>query len=148
MSNILKISEAASLALHTAVFLAENPKKLVSTKDIASALQVSEAHLSKVLQRLVKVGLAKSTRGPKGGFMLGKDSDTVSLLDVYEAIEGSLILRDCLFGIRICAGKSCILGGLVETLNKQVKEYLAKTKLSELTSVYRKEENVNTQKYN
>jgi DNA-binding IscR family transcriptional regulator len=64
MSNILKISEAASLALHTTVILAANPNRLVSTKKLASQLHASEAHLSKVLQRLEKADIVNSTRGP------------------------------------------------------------------------------------
>jgi len=136
MSNVLKVSEAASLALHTMVLLAANPGADLSTKKIASTLRVSEAHLSKVLQRLSKVALVRSARGPKGGFMLGRDGKEITLLEVYEAIEGPLAPSDCLLGTRICGGKECILGEVLETTNKQVREYLARTKLTDLTSVY------------
>jgi Rrf2 family protein len=145
MSSILRISEAASLALHSMVLLAASPDRLIPTREIASGLHVSEAHLSKVLQRLARVGLVKSTRGPKGGFMLGKAGDEVSLLDVYESIEGPLMPTKCLFDAQICGGEKCILGGLLETVDKQVREYLAETRLSELTSVYKSGKNANIQ---
>ena len=135
MSNILKISEAASLALHTMTLLAARSDSLFPTGEVASTLQVSEAHLSKVLQRLARVGLVKSIRGPKGGFKLSRDGHTITLLEVYEAIEGPLRLGACLMGAPICSG-NCILGGLVGTINKEVHEYLAKPKLSELKNVY------------
>lgn len=145
MSNVLKISEATSLALHSMVLLAANPDSLISTREIASKLHVSEAHLSKVLQRLAKVGLVKSIRGPKGGFMLGRPAGEVTLVDVYESIEGPLVPSKCLLGTQICGGEKCILGGLLETVDKQVREYLAGTRLSELTSVYRSRESANAQ---
>lgn len=131
MSNILRISDAASLALHTAVILASKPEKLVSTKELAEILQASEAHLSKVLQRLEKSGIVQATRGPKGGYKLRKNSDQVTLLEVYEAIDGKLSYGNCLLSECICTG-DCIMGKLLSDLNKQVKDYLSKTKLNEL----------------
>jgi len=136
MANMLRISDAASLALHAAVMLAVNPGKEVSTRRIASQLNASEAHLSKVLQRLAKAGLVTSTRGPKGGFTLQKRADKVRLLDVYETIEGPLVPNHCLLGTPICDGK-CIFGDLLETVDRQIGDYLAGTNLSELTDVYR-----------
>lgn len=136
MSQILKISEAASLALHTMTLLAGDPLKKSTTNQIATTLQVSEAHLSKVLQRLAKVGLVKSIRGPKGGFMIGKPPERISLLDVFQAIEGPLEQDDCLLGLPVCIGQ-CILGGLVEKVNQQVKDHLASTYLSELAGTFK-----------
>lgn len=154
MSNLLKISDAASLALHAMVLLAANPGREISTRQIASELRASEAHLSKVLQRLGKVGLVTSTRGPKGGFMLGRKADEITLLDVYEAIDGPLVPNNCLLGTPICGGERCILGDLLETVGGQVGEYLATTTLPELTSIYlsktrqRGEEDIDAQKDN
>lgn len=145
MSNVLRISEAASLALHSMVFLAANPGKLITTREIASKLHASEAHLSKVFQRLARVGLVKATRGPKGGFMLGKPANEITLLNVYESIEGPLVPSKCLLGAPICSGEKCILGGLLEMVDKQVREYLTETRLSELTSVYKRTKNANAQ---
>lgn len=135
MTTVLRISQAASLALHTMVFLAANPDSPISTGEVASALRVSEAHLSKVLQRLAKVGLVKSVRGPRGGFVLGKGSDRIALLDVYESIEGPLVASNCLLDAPACGGEPCILGGLLEAMSKQVREYLAGTRLSELAHI-------------
>lgn len=147
MQNILKISDAASLALHTTALLAAVPDKLMSTGEFASMLKVSEAHLSKVLQRLVKSRIVKSVRGAKGGFTLAKSGDEISLLDIFEAIEGPFQPSNCLLESRVCGGKDCILGGLLEQLNTSVKEYLTKTKLSSLTHIYRRIKD-NAQKYN
>ena len=136
MSSTLKISEAASLALHTTVLLAANADRLLSTHEIAETLGVSEAHLAKVMQRLHHAGLVRSIRGPKGGFGLAKPGARIALLDVYQAIEGPLGAETCLLGRRVCRGKKCVLGGLLGAVNKQVRDYLSKTKLSELTHVY------------
>ena len=140
MSKVLQISEAASLALHSMVLLASKPRRVFSVREMASALRVSEAHLSKVLQRLAKIGLVRSHRGPKGGFVLGKASDKITLLEVYEAIDGPLLSSKCLFNTPICSGEQCIFGDLLESTSKRYRAYLEGMKLSELTDVYEKED--------
>lgn len=134
---VLRISEAASLALHTIVMLAENVGSLLSTGHIASKLGVSEAHLAKVLQRLSKAGYVKSTRGPGGGFVLAKRLDEVRLLDIYELIEGPLEPTTCLLNKPVCNGH-CILGGLLGSLNRQVRERLSELTLSSLVPAQRR----------
>jgi Rrf2 family protein len=136
MTNMLKISEAASLALHTTVMLAADPDNLYSTNELASAIHASKAHLSKVLQRLEKSDIVKSTRGPNGGFKLTKSGNDITLLEVYEAIDGKLYPSNCLLSECICNG-DCIMGKLLGDLNNQVRDYLIKTKLSMLTSIYK-----------
>ncbi len=136
MGNVFRISDAASLALHSMVLLAANEDQVLSTREIAATLQVSQAHLSKVMQRLRRVGLVESIRGPTGGFKLGKPGEQISLLEVYEAIEGALTATYCLLGTPICRGEKCILGDLLETVNRETREYLAGTSLSDLTDVY------------
>lgn len=133
----LRISDAASLALHSMVLLAAKPDKPLTTHEVAAELRVSEAHLSKVFQRLAKAGLVNSTRGPGGGFILGKPADAVSLLDVYETIDGPLTGQDCLLGDPTCQGKACLLGGLVKAVNEQMRNYLSSTRLADVTTTYR-----------
>lgn len=128
----LKISEAASLAIHTMVVLAANPNKSVSTGEIASALHVSKDHLSKVLQRLAKAGFVKSQRGPKGGFTLEKPGDSITLLDVYESIEGAFAVHNCFLTVRVCGADECVVGKILHDANARYKEFLTGAKLTEL----------------
>jgi Rrf2 family protein len=132
MSGVLKISDAASIAIHAMVYLASlKDGRLASTKEIANTYGVSEAHLSKVIQRLAHSGLVKTFRGPNGGISLAKSPDKITLLNVYESIEGSLSSSACLLGTKKCGGAGCILGDLLQSLNKQVKTRLSGTKLSD-----------------
>ncbi|HBG48509.1 MAG TPA: Rrf2 family transcriptional regulator [Cyanobacteria bacterium UBA9971] len=130
MSNILKISEAASIALHAMLILASKGNKLVSVKDIAGKLNISENHLSKVLQRLAKAGLVVSIKGNKGGFRLAKNPDTINFLEIYEAIDGKFKPSACLLNKPSCS-HACIMGDLMNSINKQIEEYFSKTKLTE-----------------
>ncbi len=138
MASILKISDAASLAFHAVVYLAANEDRLISTGEMAETLKVSENHLSKVLQRLTRAGLVRSIRGPKGGYLLKRSAQNITLLEVYEAIEGKLVATDCLLGEPVCDRKHCILGGLLASVDSQARDYLASKKISELTGAFEK----------
>ncbi len=128
--TILKISEAASLALHSMIILAKNQNRLVSVKEIAQELDVSANHLSKVMQRLNKAGLIDSIKGYNGGFKLIEKPENINFLKIYELIDGKLSDCSCLLSKHHCKG-DCILSDLVVSVNKQVRDKFEKTKLSE-----------------
>ncbi|OFZ82724.1 MAG: hypothetical protein A2583_05115 [Bdellovibrionales bacterium RIFOXYD1_FULL_53_11] len=132
MAGIIKISEAASLALHAAYIMAETPDSPHAVSRMSKSLGVSNAHLAKVLQRLTTTGITRSIRGPTGGFVLSKNPQKVTLLDVYEAISGSLKPTECLLQKPVCGGKSCILGDLLCSVDNKVRQQLASTRLSDL----------------
>ncbi|MDD5676819.1 MAG: Rrf2 family transcriptional regulator [Kiritimatiellae bacterium] len=128
MATLIKISDAGAMGLHAAVYLAANPEWVCPAGEMASALQVSAAHLVKVLQRLTRAGLVRADRGPNGGYALARPPERVNLRDVLEAIEGRLAPAACLLKHKTCQGRPCILGGLVQAINRQTIEYLtAKT---------------------
>jgi len=135
MPCALRISEAASLAMHALGYLAVQRDQPVSARVIASRFSVSEAHLSKVLQRLVKTGMLTSLRGPKGGFSLTRAPQSVSLLEVFEAVEGPIEPTSCLFGAAVCDGESCILGKVVMEANRMLAEHLAANTLADVGAV-------------
>jgi len=133
MKTALRVSEAASLALHAMALLAHHRGSLLACNRMASQLNVSAAHLSKVLQRLAKQGLVTSARGPQGGFSLARNPSEVSLLEVCEAIEGPLQFSHCLFDKPLCdADSPCLMGSLLSSVDEQVARYLRETTLADL----------------
>lgn len=126
--HFFRVSEAVALALHSTAILAEYyDGHLLSNHQLAKMQQASKNHLSKVLQRLVRVGIVTSTRGPGGGFRLAREPKDISLLEVYEAIEGPMISTGCLFDKPVCKGPACILGELIVNLEQQTIKYLKET---------------------
>ena len=138
MKQILRISEPAGLALHAMAFLAGKEDQWRSVRRMAEALRVSERRLAPVMQRLRRERLVDSVMGPRGGYILARESDRISLLDIYEAVEGKFGSCDCLLGKSVCAGKKCLLGDQLERSDHQFREYLSRTKLSELKDLFPK----------
>jgi len=141
MKKILCISDAATLAMHTLGILAVHPEKVLSTKELASLLNASEHHLSKVLQRLAKSGFIRSVRGPGGGFCISQGWEDIRLMDIYELMEGPFRPSGCLLGNPVCNAGQCILGDLLKDINNQIKEALVKTRLKDLVHSFDKNKN-------
>jgi Rrf2 family nitric oxide-sensitive transcriptional repressor len=116
------------------VVIAEHLDNPITTHEIAQELNVSETHLSKVLQRLVREGLIRSARGPRGGFRLAKEAKDICLMDVYEAIEGTLPDEHCLFHGKPCTREYCIMGGVMVKVNNTIRQYMRKTKLAKFAN--------------
>lgn len=131
MSPFPQFSEAVSLAFHSMVLLARSPSPL-TVREVAERTGVSFHHLAKVFQRLRRAHLVLSSRGPKGGFVLARPPERITLLEVYEAIEGSLPEKVCLLGRALCPFERCIFGGLLEEFALRFREYLASHALSEV----------------
>jgi len=132
MAEIVKFSDAVNLGFHSMIYLSLHQHHDSPLHDIAVALRVSEAHLSKVLQRLRKVGLVEASRGPAGGYRLaGKPSD-ITFARIFEAIEGPITPQYCLFGSPVCTNESCNMGSFIGHINAQVKSFLEKTTLADL----------------
>lgn len=129
MNGTLRLSEAFTLGLHAACYLAGLEEGRASTREMARYLGVSEAHLAKVLQRLARAGILKSARGPGGGFRLGRRGSEISLMDIYESLEGPFSPTTCLLGRESCLGRSCVLEELLRSVDEHFESYLRMTDL-------------------
>ncbi|HAT73145.1 MAG TPA: hypothetical protein DCS63_10050 [Elusimicrobia bacterium] len=124
MQTILRISDAAAIALHTADYLADQTRPLSPAGDIAKALGVSYNHLSKVLQSLTKAGLVLPARGPKGGFALSPSGKKAKVRDLIAAIDGPPATKTCLLKHKVCKHRSCLLGNFLSETNRRFEAVL------------------------
>jgi Rrf2 family transcriptional regulator, iron-sulfur cluster assembly transcription factor len=97
----MKISKSAQYALQAMLCLGAFGK-LTSARRVAHELSLPANFLSKVLQQLHKRGLVNSTPGPTGGFVLARSADEITLLEVFEAIDGTDNGADCYLGLGSC----------------------------------------------
>jgi Rrf2 family protein len=123
MSKVFALSEAASIAIHSMVLIARSANGMNVLK-VAEVTGFSKNHIAKVLQRLVKNDMLKSVRGPAGGFMMKKNPGHISLLDVYESIEGPLEINDCPLSYEICSFDKCVMGNVVNKMTLEFKKFL------------------------
>lgn len=132
MSKVVHISEAASLAVHSMALIAGS-KEMLNANQIADITHSSRNHLAKVMQTLVKNNYLESVRGPKGGFTLKGDAEKITLLEIYELIEGTLEHTFCGIEDHRCPFVSCVFGGLANQFSIDFINYLKNTTLSKIS---------------
>lgn len=92
----MKFSIGIEYALHCLLYMVDIPEgKTVGIKDLASFQGISETYLSKIYTKLSKANIVKSIPGVKGGYELAKRPDSITFLDVVEAIEGNEPMFKC-----------------------------------------------------
>ncbi len=133
MAKLVHFSEAASLALHAMVLIAKADGH-INVNSLASEMGASRNHLAKVLQQLVKHNFLKSVRGPSGGFAMNKPTDKISILEIYEAIEGRIDTPECPLDRKICPFDKCLMNGLVTDVTLQFKKYFQEQSLEDFVT--------------
>jgi Rrf2 family protein len=112
--------------------LAQQGERRLTSQEMATGLLASEHHLAKVMQRLAKAGLTDSIRGPQGGLQLGRPAEQITLLAIYEAVEGPLESPGCPLHEPFCDGTDCVLGNVLKSVHEQLRDHFQKTTLAEL----------------
>jgi Rrf2 family protein len=116
------------LMLELALHYGEGP---ILLKDIAGRQGISEKYLWQLINPLKTAGLVNSLRGARGGYMLGKAPDAVSLKAILLILEGSLCLVDCVDNPALCErSPSCISREIWGEASKNMQRTLEDTTLA------------------
>lgn len=102
----MNFNKSTRYALYAALEMAQVEEQgQVTVSQVAQRYRIPETALAKVLQRLVRSGLAAGTRGVGGGYRLVKDPSRITVLDVVSIFEPPRPLRQCL--VQDQPGKPC-----------------------------------------
>ena len=93
---MLSISSKGRYASRLMVFLASLPRGTTVTKyEMADSEDISPAYVEQLMMPLRLAGMVASHRGRSGGFSLARDPETITILDVLKAVEGTIQLAPC-----------------------------------------------------
>lgn len=105
----LEITQRADLAVRALVVLHRSPARLKSA-DLAVALGTTAGFIPQVMGPLVREGWVHSVPGPTGGYEPLLGVETLSVLDVVEAVDGPTDSGRCVVADRRCdASEPCAL---------------------------------------
>ena len=87
----MKRNSRLSLALHTLSHMAGEPERVRTSADIADHAGTNPVVVRRVLGKLREAGLLVSEKGHAGGWRLAKAADSITLADVYLALDEQLV---------------------------------------------------------
>lgn len=104
------LSNTCKYAIRALIYLANysREEKKIGIKKISEDLNIPSPFLGKIMQSLARDGILKSTKGPNGGFILGKNPEEISLYDIVVHVDGEKYFNNCIIRLEPC---SCFTEG-------------------------------------
>lgn len=91
----MRLTLHSDYSLRVLMYLVVFPERLATAEQIAAAYDISHHHITKVVQRLARLGFVKTMRGRKGGIRLAMPPDEISVGAVVRATEEDFDLVEC-----------------------------------------------------
>ena len=133
---MLRLSKKADYALMAMKHLAQKRDvSSTSAREIAEQYDIPIELMAKVLQRLVRMRLLASTQGTRGGYMLGRPANTISVADVIEAIDGPFTVTACSTEKHDCEQfNKCSIRDPLWQIRERIVEALGTVTIAEMAS--------------
>ncbi len=108
----------------------------VQMGEISKRENISVKYLEQLIIPLKKANFIKSVRGPKGGHMLAKPPEKITVGDIVKILEGGINLSDCLENPEVCdKTTSCLTRGVWEEATKAMYDKLNSATLSKMINI-------------
>ena len=104
----MQITRQADYAVRAVLHLAQlGPHEKAATSQIAEDQDIPLSFLAKIIAQLSVAGILQTMRGARGGVTLARAPEEISLLDVVEAIDGPIMLNECVQESYDCPRQLC-----------------------------------------
>lgn len=100
--------------IEAVIYIAVNSGgKPVSSRRICEYMDITPRHLEPVMQALVQKNILRGTKGPKGGYSLGKEKRKITLDEIYKVV--------CALDVSKRKSKSTVIAKeIIVPLNKEI----------------------------
>src|SRR5512138_1391684 len=92
----MQITRQADYAVRAVLHLARmGNTERAATSSVAKEQNIPPSFLAKIISQLSIAGLLHTSRGARGGVTLAREPKDITLLEVIEAIDGPILLNEC-----------------------------------------------------
>lgn len=99
----MNLSSRGRYATRAMIELARlNSDKPIPLSTIASCQEISRKYLQQLMSHLRRAGLVRVMKGNKGGFLLARPPEEITIAHILTAVEGELEITDCVVSDGIC----------------------------------------------
>ena len=126
----MKVKKSAAYALHALMYMVRHSTQLPATTDtIAKAEGIPTDYLAKIFQQLVKARFVKAVKSKNRGYVFARPPEEISLLELFEVIEGGSLFDDCFLRHCECGGtkENCRIFSVWANATKRIKGLLEET---------------------
>ncbi len=98
---------------------------------IADAQNISSSYLEQLFRKLSKNGLVIGTRGPNGGYRLGREPAEISIADIITSVDENIDSTDCKGKGNCQDGERCLTHELWQELSGMLHKFLTDVTLAD-----------------
>ena len=91
----MQLTQFSDYSLRVVLYLATQPDRLVTVREVSDAYGISSHHLVKVTTRLIELGVVVGVRGRSGGLRLGRPAQAINVGALVRATEPHFNLVEC-----------------------------------------------------
>jgi len=126
------LSQTAVYALRAVGFIAKSdPTRPVLSSHLSEQLGIPQNYLSKIMHRLVQAGYLKSKRGTRGGFVLARSANKITIKDIIVLFMNIDQFEQCFLGNVKCDG-SCGMHAQWKPIMSEFKLFINKNTIDKL----------------
>lgn len=132
----MQLTLAGEYAIRTMVYVAERQTlEVIKISDVAEDSKIPDKFLRKIIPLLCSAGLLKTRRGIGGGITLAQPANTITPLQIIQAVEGDIALNRCLIDKTFCTStRWCTVHTLWCDALKTLREILSSKSLEQLVA--------------
>lgn len=133
----MNISTRGRYGLRALLEIAARPdEEPVTIRDISQRQRMSVTYLEQILHTLKKAGIVKSIRGARGGYLLAKSEDKITVSQIINALDGPISISYCdspRMREKSCVGPSaCVSRSLWKKLEHLIEDTLSSVTLADM----------------
>ncbi len=140
---MLRLSKLTDYATVILSYMAQNNSDIHAALEIGEATGIARPTVSKVLKILLKAGVLSSVRGAKGGYILARSPEKITVATVISALEGPIALTECSQSHKGCDQASgCHIQGNWNLINQKIFNALESVTLADMILPVRQPEEI------
>ena len=129
---MLKLSKKTDYAIILLAHLGE-ADSLVSAQEISGLYNLPQPMVANILKQLCVAGLVQSIRGQRGGYILAKSTNAITLTDIINVTDNPFNLVECVHDEEVCkVHQNCPTREPLIALHKKIHGFMEETTLASI----------------
>ena len=130
----MQLASTTDYAIRIVCYLAAQ-RQMISTSELSQELSVPSSYIPKITKKLKQAGIIKACEGTNGGYMLTKQPENISLMEIISCVEETMAINRCLEEDRFCSRNledTCKIHKILLSLQNTYNNKLESVKVSDV----------------